>query len=133
MAQTLPANLALNDTIDEPWVDAVRACLAELQPTAWVLPTFANGWSNFGGIYQVARYRKVGDVVQVEGLVKGGTFNVAMFTLPVGFRPPLTVQFAQISNGAAAAGISVQTDGGFVCFLGNAANVQINVQFSVTP
>jgi len=34
MVATLPVNLATDEVIDETWVDAVRACLAELQTSA---------------------------------------------------------------------------------------------------
>lgn len=95
----LPANLANNDVIDEPWVDAVTNVLTALAVTAWVAPTLGNAWVNFGGAYQVAQYRKVGDEVELRGVIKGGTMNVAAFTLPAGFRPPALNQFATVSGG----------------------------------
>lgn len=62
---------------------------------------FANSWVNFGGAFQVARYRKDAlGYVHVQGTIKSGTLNVAMFTLPAGYRPAATLQFACVSNNA---------------------------------
>lgn len=67
-------------------------------PTAWVAPTLINSWVNFGGSEQTARYRKIGDMVFMEGLVKLGTGGASIFTLPTGFRPLLNVYFAVGAN-----------------------------------
>jgi len=135
--QTLPANLATNDVIDEPWVDAVRACLAELQPaalpTAWTPVTFTGGWVNFGGAYQTAQYRKVGDVVQMRGVIKSGTMGAAAATLPVGFRPPATNQFVGVSAGTFGYTV-VDASGAVVPSIGTNASFDLSpVTFSVTP
>lgn len=92
----LPPNLATNDVISEAWVDAV---VDTITPTAWTAVTFQGAWVNFGAPYQVAQYRKIGDVVQMRGVIKSGALNTAAMTLPVGFRPPATQQFATVSGG----------------------------------
>ena len=66
-------------------------------PTAWTGVTFQNSWVNFGGTSQVARYRKIGDQVYIEGRIKTGTMAVVAFTLPAGFRPPLVMSFSTVS------------------------------------
>jgi len=132
MAQTLPVNLATNDVIDETWVDAVRACLAELQPTAWTAVTFQNGWVNMGAPYQDAQYRKVGDVVQLRGMMKSGTITTAAFSLPVGFRPPADLILGTVSN-AAVGGITITAAGVVTPSPGSNAWFAVTCQFSVTP
>lgn len=64
------------------------------QPS-WTAPTFTNGWLNYGGGFQtVAYYKDFLGIVHVRGLVKSGTLNQPMFTLPAGFRPSATIGFA---------------------------------------
>jgi hypothetical protein len=57
--------------------------------TAWVTPSLGAGWTTIPG-YQAPRYRRKGDIVEVEGLVQntsGGALSTDIFTLPAGFRP----------------------------------------------
>jgi hypothetical protein len=68
--------------------------------SAWTAPTFQNSWHDFGSGYQVAQYRKVGDIVYLRGWVQGGATTVAMFILPAGFRPPAYVHVACEANDA---------------------------------
>jgi hypothetical protein len=68
-----------------------------LEPTAWVAPSFSNGWANAAGV-QAVQYRRVGDEVQLRGVMASGTVGAAAFTLPAGFRPPATLYLACSSN-----------------------------------
>jgi hypothetical protein len=61
---------------------------------AWKTPTFQNNWMNFAGTYQKAGYYKHDGIVYLRGLVKSGAMQVAMFTLPVGYRPALDEIFS---------------------------------------
>lgn len=97
--------------------------------TAWTAPTFTNAWVNFGGSTQIARYRKVGDVVEIEGLIKTGTIGLSAFTLPAGFRPTLTEQFPQVSNSLFGA-LNVLSDGTVVPLVGNNASFSLSCRFS---
>lgn len=57
--------------------------------TSWAGLSFATGWENYNSGYEQARYKKVGDLVFVQGLVKrtsGSSLTIG--TLPVGYRPP---------------------------------------------
>lgn len=90
--------------------DAVDADVQALAvPTAWVAPTLGNSWvvafSNTVG------YRKVGDVVQLRGMIQSGTLNTTIFTLPSGFRPVQEADFAQSSNGAGIANVKIINSG----------------------
>lgn len=81
---------------------------ANRQPAVgqWIEPTFVGLWANFNvASFPGARYRLVGDTVEVEGVVRT-TGNIAypnstIFTLPEGFRPPLQVLFLQPGSIAA--------------------------------
>jgi microcystin-dependent protein len=76
--------------------------------TGWITPAFVNGWVNYDPTtYSVAKYRKIGNVVYVSGLVKSGTLNTDIFILPVGYRPARNLHFAtaQSPGGAGSFGI----------------------------
>lgn len=117
---------------DTPWQVALRAAVPTWVPfgsTPWVAPTFTNGWSDYAGGNQTARYRKIGDIVYIEGMIKGGTVGTSAFTLPVGYRPLLKQQFPGMA-GAAFAVIVIDPAGTFVEAVGSVANCAINVSFS---
>lgn len=53
-------------------------------------PAFENGWLDYGQAWGRSRFRKSSDgLVTMEGLVRGGTPGVAIFHLPVGYRPTI--------------------------------------------
>ena len=55
---------------------------------AWQSATLTNGWSNWGGGYETARFFKDNfGIVHLSGLITGGTAGTALFQLPVGYRP----------------------------------------------
>lgn len=63
-------------------------------------PAFENGWTNFGGGFEGARFWKDPEgVVHVEGLIKSGTVTSTMFTLPVGYRPATNKRYMTLANG----------------------------------
>jgi hypothetical protein len=69
-----------------------------LTTTPWTGLTYVNGWADYGAPFQPGQYRKVGDEVQVRGLVQGGTINAPIAVLPVGFRPPNDELFPCVEN-----------------------------------
>lgn len=83
-----------------------------MEDTGWITPSFENGWINYdAAAYQPARYRKVGNIVYISGLVKNGTPNQTIFTLPVGFRPLRNLHFATAA-GAAFAILEIKGENG---------------------
>ena len=78
--------------------NALTDIVAYTNPTAWVAFPFAAGFSNYGAPYQVCQYRRRGDVVEMRGTWRMNTpaapANQLVGTLPVGFRPPASVQIA---------------------------------------
>ena len=58
-------------------------------------PAFQNSWSNYATGYNTVAFRKDAfGFVHVKGAATGGTAGVAVFTLPVGYRPALISYFA---------------------------------------
>lgn len=104
---------------------------ASLASTAWTGVTFANAWVDFGASHQAVQYRKVGDIVQVRGLMKSGTIAATAFTLPSGFRPPALLYFATASNSLFGLTL-VDTTGTVTPSAGSNTWFAVNFQFSVT-
>lgn len=73
--------------------------------------TFTNSWSNFGGTFASAGFRKVASRVVLRGLIKPGSLSTAAFTLPAGYRPPQDRTFFVFSGsiGSPAVGVVVIT------------------------
>lgn len=53
----------------------------------WQALTFSGNWINYGEDWQTARFKKVGSVVSIQGLIKSGTMGSVVGNLPEGFRP----------------------------------------------
>lgn len=65
---------------------------------------FQNSWANYvDTTYGSARYRKIGKVVHLDGLIVAGSFGVPAFALPVGYRPSLNLIFSCKTSGAQVA------------------------------
>lgn len=108
--------------------------------TPWTAFPFAAGYDNYednhGGGYQTVQYRKIGDIVYLRGLIHQTDhavfpLTVLVGTLPVGFRPPATVNFSTIeSPGGILVGAS-----GVVLSNGNPTEYQYldGISFSTSP
>jgi hypothetical protein len=102
-----------------------------LDPTAWTPVVFQNGWADLAG-WQAMQYRRVGDVVQLRGVITAGAIGAVAFTLPVGFRPPAALQSATTSNGAFGA-FTIAANGNVTPIVGVIAAFAVLGSFSVTP
>lgn len=108
-------------------VNRLTTDLASTKPTVWTAVTFTNGWANFGGGYQTAQYRKIGDMVYVRGTISGGAVATSPFTLPAGFRPPAVMQFpAAIFAGSRTLIVIQINSAGVVTIYDNTGNVDLN-------
>jgi hypothetical protein len=68
---------------------------------AWTnVSVFTNSWVAFGAPEFAPGFRLVGNRVYLRGCLKTGTPGNAAFTLPAGYRPTATCQFAVASNAA---------------------------------
>jgi hypothetical protein len=110
----------------------VRIAERAARATAWTAVTFTNGWTDFGGGYQAMQYRKVGDVVELRGMIGSGTPGASAFTLPTGFRPPANIRFAAISTGVTLGYWEIGTAGTVLHQSGAVGDVVINFSFSTT-
>jgi hypothetical protein len=74
----------------------------------WTALVMTNGWLSYGAGY-TPQYRKIGDNVQIRGLMKDGP-SASPFTLPVGFRPAIEETFPVFASNALG-GISIAVSG----------------------
>lgn len=59
--------------------------------TGWIdFAVFANSWTNYGGGWGQAQFRRKRGIVYLRGLVKSGAALTVMLDMPVGFRPGYT-------------------------------------------
>jgi len=123
---TYPAFISVED------VGPVSPATAPAAPASvWTNLTLINGWTWIGGGWAIPSYRKVGDVVEVQGLVIRGSAMTSGQTLvvaniPVGFRPPKGHIFAMNCGGPSGSGdaqtrVQVDTVGDLAIVCGNAA------------
>jgi hypothetical protein len=82
-------------------------------------PAFTNSWSNYGSGYADGGFRKYPDGrVRLRGLVKTGTMNQSMFTLPAGYRPTRSLIFVVTSSDLFGE-VRVNTDGTVIPYQGS--------------
>ena len=80
-------------------VGNVNISLPELNipDTGWQVPNLAGtGYTDVDTTLQGIRYRKVNNVVYIEGAVKGGNNNQSIFSLPDGLKPSKTLVFSSV-------------------------------------
>ena len=77
--------------------------------SGWITPTLNSGFSSYGDPYGPIRYRKIGNIVNIQGITQESTIAV-VFTLPEGFRPPIDVVIAAQNNNSLAR-VDIQKDG----------------------
>jgi hypothetical protein len=127
-----------NFYIEDVGPNAAPALPIPATPPAWIPLAFATSWAaNTNG----AGYRKIGDIVYVQGGVQwsGGSVGSGpqlIATLPAGFRPPAVRRFiAWLNNTGVAVRISADTNGQIYMdtALTNQYNWEISLIFSVTP
>lgn len=87
---------------------------------AWTSVTFASGWANNNSSTQSARYRKIGDIVFVEGYVErgGGFGNMIVFQLPDGYRPTKDFYFHSLTSTSPSSSAVVKLAWGYVTTAG---------------
>lgn len=97
----------------------------------WIAPTFNTGWSNYGSNFTLAGYKKVGDLVFVQGMVKRTLGSATtIFTLPSGYRPQDNVIRPASTSGGTYAELRVLDTGEVVMQTGSATWFAFNAWFS---
>ena len=133
-APTQPNQAATKKYVDD-------AIVTSHVPVPWLHVAFLNGWHNYDpGTAPPARsvmYRKVGDRVELRGVMAGGGVNMFCLQLPVGYRPPLAGQtFGTPANGGFANLVIFQDGMVNVGLYAGATNLWVHfdgITFSVTP
>lgn len=80
---------AIQKATDVTFLAAIKLALAGTfvaVPTTWTALTLINSWVNFDAGHP-AQIRKVGDDVEVRGLIKSGVSGTVAFNAPAGSRP----------------------------------------------
>ena len=68
--------------------------------SGWITPTLNSGFTNYAVPYGPVKYRKIGNIVNIQGITNQASANSTVFTLPVGYRPERRIIFsAQNANG----------------------------------
>ena len=84
-------------------------------------PAFQNSWVNYGSPYSLAAFYKDNQgIVHLEGMIKSGTMNTIIFTLPTGYAPTQDLYFVVNSNNTFGA-VNVNISGGVNATVGNKA------------
>lgn len=121
---SVPMQVRVEGTPGNYYIADVAGPVLAMGETGWTAPTLLNSWTNVGGAYETAGYRKTGaGLVIVKGLVTGGVAT-AVFTLPVGYRPAARLAFATTANNAFGR-VDVQADGSVIHLTGTATNVSL--------
>jgi hypothetical protein len=147
VTQTSPLRVRLNDDTADVPVDLQLAGTAVVGDTVglvrlgrdwaslgaidtdWQTPTFQNDWAEYADAnYGTVRYRKVGGLVFIRGLIADGTLGAVAFTLPVGYRPAQHHIFASVSAGAFVE-LRVLNNGDVLPLGGNTAWFSVRCQF----
>ena len=113
----------------ELWYDTDETSGTPVTITPWTVPTLLNSWIPQGAPYQGPRYRKIGDMVYLEGMVKSGTWGSTIFMLPAAFCPPADLYFGTVSAGVFGAHI-VMAGGNVLTSAGSNTWFSINCSFS---
>lgn len=79
------------------------------QDSDWItVGSFTNSW---GAGSRAPQYRKVGNRVQLRGLLTSGTAGATAFNLPSGYRPPQNHLIAAVNVAGSATSVTVDTSG----------------------
>jgi len=87
--------------------------------SGWITATLNSPYTNFGSPYGDVQYRKIGDIVNIQGLVNANSAanGSTIFTLPSGYRPSLRLVFAQANANTSITRIDITTDGDVIAFV----------------
>jgi hypothetical protein len=78
--------------------------------TAWTALTLSGTWAALGSGFHTPARRRVGDRVELRGLLTAGAPPSLVGNLPTGFRPTASLLFAQMANNLVAR-ITIHSNG----------------------
>lgn len=77
--------------------------------SGWIQATLNSTWTHYGDPYGPVKYRKIGNIVNMQGITNENDTGV-VFTLPAGYRPEVQIIIAaQMQN--ALGRLDIQKDG----------------------
>jgi len=82
-----------------------------LESTAWANLSLASGVTNLGGEFQTAQIRKVGDRVELRGVLAAKPAGTILATIPAGMRPPATSILSSNTDATTSNSVYVYPDG----------------------
>lgn len=93
----------------------------------YITASYTNSWVDYNATtHNVAQYFKSLDgFVRIRGVVKSGSMNQSVFTLPTGYRPSKKMIFSVASNGAFGI-VEIGTDGLVTPTIGNNTYVSLD-------
>ena len=85
---------------------------ASVSDSGWITATLLNNYTHYDtSQYGPVRYRKIGNIVNIQGITTQNVANSVIFTLPVGYRPPNQIIIcAQNANSVARLDIKQNGD-----------------------
>lgn len=130
LGATGPRNLSIDATKAFVVGNATMTTTGVTVANAWSVVTLTGGWANVAGGFIAAAVRRVGDIVQLRGMVKDGTIGgsgvaTAICTLAAAYRPPSPMTFATIA-GNSLGRININPDGGVYCEIGSNTFVSLD-------
>lgn len=89
-----------------------------------------NGAGIYGGTFGMPRFRRIGDIVYMEGLVSNPAAGAVIFNLPVGFRPDGDIIPVGVGSGATEnSGIRISATGNVTTATSVTGFTSLNCQF----
>ena len=80
--------------------------------SGWIQPTLNSGWSHYSSPYGPVKYRRIGSIVNIQGIANGATQGTNVFQLPAGYRPERRIIIAALNDGASVR-VDIKEDGNF--------------------
>ena len=103
--------------------------------SGWITPTLNSPFTHYSSPYGDVQYRKIGDIVNIQGLVNvnSASDGSTTFTLPSGYRPSIYIITSQKNGNTGEARVDVQTDGDveMTKAANNATWLSLNITFMV--
>lgn len=103
-----------------------------IYPETWtnMTPVANWPWTNYGGGYAPARYRRVNGIVYIEGLIAGlNSGGYLIFTMPEGYRPAMTIYSATTTGTQGEASNKLYGSGGLYSTDANSAFHSIEMSY----
>ena len=68
-----------------------------LSDSGWITVTLNSGYTHYGDPYGPVKYRKIGNIVNIQGITNENPTGV-VFTLPAGYRPEIQIIVSAAMN-----------------------------------